>query len=126
MSDVVMNMLVRRRKLGNATFVFPARGRAGHLVEVKYFFAEIAASTGVKVTAHDLRRTYAREARACGLDLYGIKLLLNRSVKSDVTAGYIGGQSEDMAPQIQAIANHLKRLCNIESSTAANVVQLAK
>ncbi len=57
MVDMVHAMLVKRRALGNATFVFPANGRSGHLVEARQAFVEIERATGIVVSPHDLRRS---------------------------------------------------------------------
>ena len=43
--------------------------RFGHLAEPKFPLAQVAAATEIKVTAHDLRRTFISRLRAECLEL---------------------------------------------------------
>ena len=58
MSDVVHDLLMARRAIGNAQFVFPSNSKSGHIEEPKFAFAAVAEATGIDVSPHDLRRTY--------------------------------------------------------------------
>lgn len=58
MSDLVSDLLVARRSIGKAEFIFPANSKSGHVEEPGHAFDEIATATGIEVSAHDLRRTF--------------------------------------------------------------------
>src|ERR1044071_6786692 len=59
MTDYVRDLLVARRALGHeGAFVFPADSRSGHIEEPKFPLALVAKTTGLSVSAHDLRRTF--------------------------------------------------------------------
>jgi integrase len=58
MSSFVRDLLVARRAIGDTGWVFPANSKSGHLEEPAFAFDEIAAASGIQVSAHDLRRTF--------------------------------------------------------------------
>jgi integrase len=114
MSDVVYKMLEARRKLGNAGFVFPAHGKKGHIASPKHPFELVDKASGIRVSPHDLRRTFAKAATAAGIHTLYIKALLNHAVgESDVTAGYVILSENDLREPMQRTANVLKKWCKI-------------
>ena len=64
MSDVVFKLLNERRKLGNANWVFPATSASGHIEEPKFALKLVREASGVRVSAHDLRRTFVTVAES--------------------------------------------------------------
>jgi integrase len=117
MSDVVFKLLKARRDLGDAHFVFPAHGKRGHISEPKHPLGLIAAATGIDVSAHDLRRSFAKAATAAGIHTLYLKALLNHAVgESDVTAGYVILSENDLREPAQRVANVLKKWCKIGRS----------
>ena len=89
MADFVFDMLVLRRALGSASpYVFPGSGETGHVVGALKALATVHKATGIKVSAHDLRRTFASVA-APEVNWLILKLMLNHAVSDDVTAGYV-------------------------------------
>jgi integrase len=111
MSDVVLKLLKARRELGDAGFVFPANGRRGHISEPKFPLGLIASETGISISAHDLRRTFAKAATAAGVHTIFIKALLNHAVGDDVTVGYVNLNEEDLREPAQKVADQLKKWC---------------
>jgi integrase len=112
MTDVVFKLLTERRAIGDATYVFPAHGKTGHIASPKHPFELIAESSGIVVSPHDLRRTFAKAAVAAGVHIIFIKALLNHaSGKGDVTVGYIELNNEDLREPAQKVANVLKKWC---------------
>jgi integrase len=90
LSNVAADILKSRPGSGNG-FVFPARSGKGHLVDARGQLELIAEQTGVRVTHHDLRRTFIQiglkylpgEER---IEIFRIKLLSNHALpKNDVT-----------------------------------------
>jgi integrase len=115
LSDVVLRLLKARRALGDAEFVFPARSRSGRIAEPKDAFVSIAEATGIVVSCHDLRRTFAGAAVAAGVHGLHLKALLNHALgeEGDVTSGYIILNAHDLRLPMQRVADQLKRWCKV-------------
>jgi integrase len=113
LSDFVYEMLAARRAIGKTTFVFPSIGRSGHIEEPKSFLAAIAAACGVRVSVHDLRRTFITIAESCDVGGYVLKVLVNHSMGSDVTSGYIQLTPERLREPVQKIATKMLVLCGV-------------
>ena len=114
MSDVVHDMFVSRRSLGDAKFVFPSNSRAGFIADPGHPLERAAAACGLKVSVHDMRRTYASTAGATpGITPAQLKNLLNHS-NGDVTEEYQVFHVNDLREPAQLIADRMKKLCGIE------------
>jgi integrase len=124
MSDVVRDLLVARRALGNAHYVFPGKGPSRHIGSTQKQFTAIAKATGIVVSAHDLRRTYATVAASCEISPYALKGILNHALGSDVTAGYVILPIEVLRLAVQKVADKLKLLSGVAPITAKNVRRL--
>ena len=65
MSSFVRDLLIARRAIGNDHgWVFPANSRSGHMEEPSSAFEAIEKRSGIKVSSHDLRRTYTTIAES--------------------------------------------------------------
>jgi integrase len=113
MTDFVFDLLSARAALGKDKFVFPASGKAGHIADPFFPLEVVRQKTGLKISAHDLRRTYLRVAHSLGVSMLDLKAMANHSMGSDVTAGYINVSVEDLRAPAQRIADRLKELCGI-------------
>ena len=82
MSDFVFDLLVARRAIGREEHVFPSRG--GFMTDTGFPLGQVAAATGIGVSAHDLRRTFASIADSCGISVYTLKGLINHSAGNEV------------------------------------------
>jgi integrase len=122
MSDYVHSLLVARRALGNAGFVFPGSGKRGHVSD--HGFGAVAKACGVEVTAHDLRRTFLSLADSLGLSVYVVKALANHAVNKDITGGYVIVDQERLRKAEQQVCDELARLCGRVPVTAANLERL--
>lgn len=110
MSDFVADLLARRRALGDlGGFVFPAASRSGHLSDIGGAFAGIERACGIRVSCHDLRRTYATIAARI-VSGYTLKRLLNHSSRSDVTAGYVQIGADELRGDVERIAARITEL----------------
>jgi integrase len=114
MSDLVRDMLVARRAIGDARFVFPSDGRGSHIAEPKFPLQRVAKATGIRVSAHDLRRTFITVAESADISPLALKALVNHSTGSDVTSGYVIVTTERLRAPAQRVADELKKLCNIK------------
>jgi integrase len=125
MSDFVHGLLVARRALGDATFVFPGRKR-GHVSDLGNTIKVIEKRTGIVFSAHDLRRGFSTVAESVGVSMSVLKALLNHAASRDVTAGYIiSSDPEQLREPVQRIANRLEELCGI-APPAGNVAKLKR
>jgi integrase len=125
MTDVVHDMLVARRAIGSTgEFVFFAAGKSGHLEETKWLFNDIAKASGVRISAHDLRRTFLTIAESCDISPIALRGLVNHSLGKDVTSGYIQMNAERLRGPAQRVADRIKMLCDAEPPTAENVTRL--
>jgi integrase len=70
-------------------FVFPGKGKCGHLTEPKKAIQKIIEQSGIEFMLHDLRRTFITTAESLDLSSYALKYMLNHLSGSDVTARYI-------------------------------------
>jgi integrase len=122
MSDVVRNVLVARRALGDSGFVFPSAGESGHISRSGLDAVETA--TGIDVSPHDLRRTYVTIGESSGISFLELKMLINHSVGNDVTSGYVIVTPQRLREAAQTVADKIKMLCGIEDAVAANVARL--
>ena len=122
MSDFVRDLLVTRRALGDATFVFP--GPAGHITDASFPLNAVAETTGIKVSAHDLRRTFITFAESADISPLALKALVNHSLGKDVTAGYVQMTTERLREPAQRVCDKLKELCGIAPPAGENVAKL--
>lgn len=122
MCDVVRDTLIARRALGNTGFVFPGAGESGHLSDTG--LAAVATATGITISAHDLRRTYASIAESAEISHVALKLLLNHATGADVTSGYVVMTTERLREAAQKVADKIKSLCGITGLAGANVARL--
>ena len=123
MCDVVRDLLVARRQLGDGTFVFPSYGASGHLEHVGAAVQMLREKTGIEFSAHDLRRTFITVAEALNISPYAIKALVNHALGTSVTEGYISMSVERLRQPAQLVANRLKQLCGVQSPSG-NVAAL--
>ena len=86
-------------------------GKSGHLSEPKFPLNQIALSTGIRVSAHDLRRTFITVAESCDISPIALKALVNHSLNGDVTSGYVIINAERLREPAQRVTDRLKALC---------------
>lgn len=120
MTDYVHAMLSVRRRLGDTGFVFPANSGAGHISEPKFPLAAVERATGIKASAHDLRRSYVTVAESCDISPLALRALINHSLGGDVTSGYVIMSVERLREPAQRVADRLKELCAVETVAAEN------
>ena len=124
-SDLVSDLLARRRELGNAGWVFPANSRSGHVEEPRHYLEQVAKAIGIEISVHDLRRTFVSVAESTEMSVYALKALVNHALGSDVTAGYVQHSVERLRVPAQRVADELRRLCKIDDDgKGSNVVAL--
>jgi integrase len=113
MNDLVSDLLIARRAIGRTDFIFPANSKSGHLEEPEGAFDEIEEATGIKVSPHDMRRTFLTIAESLDISPLAYKALVNHAAPQDTTSGYIVIDVERLREPAQRIANRLRELCGI-------------
>jgi integrase len=113
MTDFVHALLVARRQLGNATFVFPSYGRSRHVEDPRAWIDAVTAATGIEFSIHDLRRTFLTVAEAADISVLALKALVNHSLGVGVTESYINMTAERLREPAQRVCDRLKPLCGI-------------
>jgi integrase len=113
MSDFVCELLKTRQKEGRDKWVFPAISRSGHIEELKYPLSRIKKQTGFHFTPHDLRRTFITVAESCNIPVFALKGLVNHTMGTDVTAGYVVADAERLREPMQKVTDRLKKQVGI-------------
>ncbi len=104
LSDITKEIIETRPRVNE--YVFPSRSGTGYISDPRGPMEKISQAAGVRVTAHDLRRTFRAIAGECQMELWKAKLLMNHRLNQDVTIGHYT-ETEDLrylAPEINAIA----------------------
>ncbi len=114
MTSVVRDMLVARQALGRDRFVFPANSESGHIAEPKYPLGLVAEMTGIKVSVHDLRRTFITVAESSDISPLALKALVNHSLgRRDVTSSYVQMTVDRLREPAQKVCDKMMDLCGI-------------
>lgn len=69
MTDVIADMLIARRALGDGEFVFPSRD--SH-IRGDSWTRQLKKATGLRFSVHDARRTFATIAEGCGYSYFTV------------------------------------------------------
>ena len=112
-SDFVKDLLIVCA-LGNAGVVFPAPSKSGHIRDMQYPLTLVAEETGVRVSPHDLRRTFITVAESCDISPIALKALVNHSTGKDVTSGYVIMTPDRLREAGQKVCDKLKGLCGVD------------
>jgi integrase len=119
----------RRRKAGEdledgSDFVFPGEGRTGHLVNERPQLDKVTEASGIRVTPHDLRRTFATIAEGLNVPAYTLKRLLNHAsgAGGDVTAGYLQIDVERLRVPMQQITDTILQAARRDKGNSSTVV----
>jgi integrase len=119
MSTFVRDLLVARRSLGKGEFVFPADSKGGYIAEPKYPLGLIAGATGIRISAHDLRRTFITVAESSDISPLALKALVNHSLGGDVTSGYVIMTVDRLREPAQKVCDRMMALCQIPKQQGA-------
>lgn len=122
LSDLLVEILQERKRLTDGPWVFPGRGRQGHLVEPRPQMRKVSNASGVAFTLHDLRRTFITVAESLDIPVYAIKRLVNHKLGTDVTAGYVVITVDRLREPMQRITNAM--LWHAGQRAGATVVPL--
>jgi integrase len=121
LSRAVINLLHdRRRRYPDAVYVFPGETKTGHLQEPKKWVAQVAATSGIAVTLHDLRRTFATIGESVNVGQTTIQRLLNHRPGRDTASNnYIVLGIEPLREHVERIAAYIQRAVLVNSKSVA-------
>jgi integrase len=120
LSRVACEMLDSRPKDGK--YVFPSRIKDGHIKDARSVMEIISKVAGVRVSPHDLRRTFRAIAGECNIELYRTKLLMNHKLSGDITIHHYTETNDlrYLTNEINLIADWIVR--QGKNTAAVNVV----
>lgn len=124
LSDYLITILKRRKKVQANEFVFSGRGGDGRFDDPKRQIAKVVKQSGIKFSSHDLRRTFISVAESLDISTYAIKRLCTHSLGSDVTAGYIQMDVERLRAPMQKITDYFLKAMG--KTATADIVTLLK
>jgi integrase len=114
MSRQVVDLLVARRALGNdGLFVFPGSGQSGHTQSMTLALRKVGEVCGVRVSPHDLRRTFVSIAQTCPIPAIATKLLVAHSTTTDITERYTHLGPNEIRAAAQVVADRIDELCGV-------------
>jgi integrase len=103
----LVNKLTNRSS-ENDGYVFKAPSERGYVGNLRRPLAELHQRSGLRITLHDLRRTFATYLDIVGTPFGVIKQLLNHVSDSDITAQYVQRRSVE---EIRRYAESVHQLC---------------
>lgn len=92
---------------GPDSYVFPSYGECGHITEVRSALQTIKDATGIRVSHHDLRRSFISYCEELEITMFGRKRLVNHAIPLDVTEGYTQFSMEKLREIIERVASFI-------------------
>lgn len=119
MTDFVADLLIARRQIGDANYVFPSRETH---IDGNAWTKTLRKRTSLQFSIHDLRRSYATIAESCDIAWLALKGLINHSAGSNITATYVALTPERLRAPAQKVCDRIKQLCGVTAPSGQNVV----
>jgi integrase len=126
MTDIVFDIFLERQRLGRERFVFPSNSSVKHMTDAQHPLTLVGIATGIRVSAHDLRRGYLTVAESTDISPLALRALANHSLGGDVTAGYVQMTVERLREPAQKVADRLKALCVIEAPEGVEKISFTR
>lgn len=101
-------LLKARRDMAGPEFVFSDR-KGNMPADLRPALRRLETLTGLHITAHDLRRTFASVASKLDISTFKVKALTNHISGNDVTADYVDVEFDDLRDAMQRIEDHMLR-----------------
>jgi integrase len=112
--SVVKNQI---KRIQDSKYLFPGRKKDGHMVEPKGPIAKVVQASGVKFSPGYLRRLFMTTADSFDFSGFALQRLVNHSIGSNVTSGYIVTDVERLRGPIQKIENKLLAAAGVSKSS---------
>ncbi|TDK26183.1 DUF4102 domain-containing protein [Luteimonas aestuarii] len=95
-------------------WVFPSRHHGKHIANFRGVLLELKKETGLWITAHDLRRTFATETAIQTQNILLVSAALNHSSGASTTRGYIRNIANMLRPVFEVREIELRRTAGLE------------
>jgi integrase len=121
MNSYVLALLEARREVGlegGGVYVFPGTGKTRHTQSFSWALEQIGKDIGLKLSPHDLRRTFLSVAENAGVSEFAKKQLVGHTVERDVTDGYTVLAREDLRRVAQKVGDKIMALCTVAPQAA--------
>lgn len=107
-------LLTTRQRIKGSPYVFTSWGKSGHIRDPRDTMKNVSAIAGLKLSPHDLRRTFTTIGIAsCGIDLFKVELLTKHVPKSVTERHYLEtSHLEYLMPEVQRIADWIAAQSN--------------
>jgi integrase len=111
LSTQAVHLLTSRQRVKGSPFVFSSWGKDGHIKDPRDTMKKVSEAAGVKLTPHDLRRTFTTIGIAnCGIDLHKIELLTNHVPKGVTARHYLEtSHLQYLRPETQRISDWIEQ-----------------
>jgi integrase len=121
LSEAAVRVLAGRP---DGVYLFAGSGGDGTRPDMRPALARLEARTGIRVTPHDLRRTFRAIGGALDVELWKCKALMNHKQRQDVTLGSYTDLEDVryLRPEADAIAQYLDHQAT--AAEAENVLPL--
>ena len=115
--------ILKKRPLKKG-YIFPARSGDGHIRDARGILDKISTAARVRISPHDLRRTFRAVAGEVKVEFWKTKLLMGHKMSDDITVTHYTETSDlrYLLPDINLIANWIVRQGAIAATR--NVIQL--
>jgi len=123
LSKIACEIISNRPKVNE--YVFGSRGKYGHITEIRTPMKKISEAIGLKVTAHDLRRTFKAMAIEKQIELWKANLLMNHQESGVAIKHYV--ETSDLQyfrPEINTISDWVVEQAKI--AKMENVIPMSK
>jgi integrase len=103
--EILVNRLANR--LPNNQYVFPSYGATGHAVDPRGIMNLVSEIAGLRLTPHDLRRTFTTVGiTVCNVDIIKVELLTNHKPQGVTARHYLEtSKLQWLQPEVQKIAD---------------------
>lgn len=98
-------------------WVFPSRHYGKHIANFRGVLLELKKETGLWITAHDLRRTFATETAIQTQNILLVSAALNHASGASTTRGYIRNVANMLRPVFEVRELELRRVAGLEIET---------
>jgi integrase len=123
LSDYLFKLLEDRKKnYYENEFVFPGPGKKGYMYPPVKPMRQVIDKTGIAFCFHDLRRTFITVAESLDIPYAALKRLLNHSMGTDVTDGYLAISTDRLRGPMEKISQKLLELMIGTNQDTKNVV----
>jgi len=128
LSTQAIELLKTRERVEGSPYVFPSWRKTGHIKDPRDIMSKISQIAGMKITPHDLRRTFTTfGVTECDIDLHKIELLTNHVPKGVTARHYLEtSYLQYLKPEVQVISDWIENKAREAQQIANgdNVIQL--